>query len=585
MTVTLSLFAGAGAQFLDNSGNVLTGGLIYSYAAGTTTPLATYTSSAGSTAHANPIILDASGRVPGGEIWVVFGSTYKFVLKDTNNVLIATYDNITGNQVPLTTTNITYTAPLTNAVSETVTAKLSEIVSVKDFGAKGDGATDDTTAIKNAIAATLTANGGQLYFPSGTYLISDKLTIPSSTQWTISGASRGSVIIKQNTNNTPIFYFTQNNIWGWTIQNLTGTWAVQQGYTNTASIMFSFYAASNDYSWYNFQISNIYCSNGFRTISHAPNSYGAIWGCNINNIVHAGSMTGGCVYLHPTVSIGQPNITLNQLYIRADNMDISESCILIEGGDSINLNAVEVNVINSGGKALQLNSSSGTINSFKAELITYGSGPIAVFNDSQLTINSIKFIGVKIAGTSVYGIQTSSASNIVVNNYELTFSPAISGKFYAFSIGNYLSNFKVILNCISGLLGIADAYLTNVGSTASAESIVVSSWQNIGAQINGDTDLSLSIGNKAPTQVFSTNLSTTRSVTLTDQAAGNDSNLFVGFTWTIVNQQPTYANPLLIKDFTGATIGTLASNGFIKLTWYRFGWVVTGYSVWTGTAP
>jgi len=41
MSVTLSLFAGAGAQFLDDSGNVLTGGLIYTYAAGTTTPLAT----------------------------------------------------------------------------------------------------------------------------------------------------------------------------------------------------------------------------------------------------------------------------------------------------------------------------------------------------------------------------------------------------------------------------------------------------------------------------------------------------------------------------------------------------------------
>lgn len=95
-TVTLSLFAGTGAQFLDNSGNVLTGGLIYTYAAGTTTPLATYTSSAGSTAHTNPIVLDASGRVPGGEIWLILGSNYKFVLKDANNVLIATYNNVYG---------------------------------------------------------------------------------------------------------------------------------------------------------------------------------------------------------------------------------------------------------------------------------------------------------------------------------------------------------------------------------------------------------------------------------------------------------------------------------------------------------
>ena len=62
MSVTLSLFAGAGAQFLDDSGNVLTGGKIYTYSAGTTTPLATYTSNLGTSAHTNPIILNAAGR-------------------------------------------------------------------------------------------------------------------------------------------------------------------------------------------------------------------------------------------------------------------------------------------------------------------------------------------------------------------------------------------------------------------------------------------------------------------------------------------------------------------------------------------
>jgi hypothetical protein len=40
MTVNLSLFAGAGAQFFDNSGTILSGGLVYTYTAGTTTPQA-----------------------------------------------------------------------------------------------------------------------------------------------------------------------------------------------------------------------------------------------------------------------------------------------------------------------------------------------------------------------------------------------------------------------------------------------------------------------------------------------------------------------------------------------------------------
>jgi hypothetical protein len=96
-TVTLSIFAGVGAQLFDDSGNVLTGGKIYTYEAGTTTPLASYTSSAGNTAHSNPIILNAAGRVPTGEIWLDYTKLYKFVVKTSTDVLIATYDNVGGS--------------------------------------------------------------------------------------------------------------------------------------------------------------------------------------------------------------------------------------------------------------------------------------------------------------------------------------------------------------------------------------------------------------------------------------------------------------------------------------------------------
>ena len=91
--VSLSIFGGVGAQFFDNNGVILTGGKIFTYEAGTTTPLASYTSSSGNTAHTNPIILDSAGRVPGGEIWNAL-RLYKFVLKTSADVTIATYDNV-----------------------------------------------------------------------------------------------------------------------------------------------------------------------------------------------------------------------------------------------------------------------------------------------------------------------------------------------------------------------------------------------------------------------------------------------------------------------------------------------------------
>lgn len=92
--VYISPVGGVAAQFFDDSGNVLTGGKLYTYQAGTTTPQASYTTSAGNVARTNPVVLNAAGRVPdSGEIWIT-SQAYKFVLETSTNILIATYDNV-----------------------------------------------------------------------------------------------------------------------------------------------------------------------------------------------------------------------------------------------------------------------------------------------------------------------------------------------------------------------------------------------------------------------------------------------------------------------------------------------------------
>lgn len=84
---------GIGQQFFDDNGVPLAGGLIYTYQAGSSTPLVTYTTNGGTVANANPIVLDAAGRVP-QEIWMLTGFSYKFVLQNADAVLIQTLDNI-----------------------------------------------------------------------------------------------------------------------------------------------------------------------------------------------------------------------------------------------------------------------------------------------------------------------------------------------------------------------------------------------------------------------------------------------------------------------------------------------------------
>jgi hypothetical protein len=247
MAVTLSLFAGAGAQFFDNNGVPLAGGLIYTYAAGTTTPAVTYTSYTGLTLHTNPIVLDSAGRVPsGGEIWLLVGQSYKFIVKTSVNVLVATYDNIpsapqppivndassisyeqgnivsagafvVGNTYMIATvgsTNFTAIGALNNVVgtvfiatgagsgtgnaysSRTVQNKFQETVSLKDFGAVGDGVTDDSAAWANFLAY-LNTSEFEGFIPAGTYYITTAPGIPSnlSTSTTPELNNYGNIVI------------------------------------------------------------------------------------------------------------------------------------------------------------------------------------------------------------------------------------------------------------------------------------------------------------------------------------------------------------------------------------------------------
>lgn len=75
---------------------------------------------------------------------------------------------------------VTYTQSGTGAVTSDVQTKLREFVSVKDFGAVGDGIANDTTAIQNAIAKIVALGGGTVYFPAGDYKITSPITINTS---------------------------------------------------------------------------------------------------------------------------------------------------------------------------------------------------------------------------------------------------------------------------------------------------------------------------------------------------------------------------------------------------------------------
>ena len=79
--------------YYDANGNPLSGGFIYTYIAGTTTPQATYTDSSGLTPNTNPIVLDAAGSAA---MWLNPSLSYKFVVQDSSAAIQFTVDNVVG---------------------------------------------------------------------------------------------------------------------------------------------------------------------------------------------------------------------------------------------------------------------------------------------------------------------------------------------------------------------------------------------------------------------------------------------------------------------------------------------------------
>ena len=80
-----------------------------------------------------------------------------------------------------------FTQTGTGASSRTFQSKSEDIVSVKDFGATGDGSTNDFVAIQNAINAARGAS--KVYFPKGTYRVNRTIEIPSNSHLIGSGKS------------------------------------------------------------------------------------------------------------------------------------------------------------------------------------------------------------------------------------------------------------------------------------------------------------------------------------------------------------------------------------------------------------
>lgn len=156
-------------QYFGNDGNPLAGGKLYTYAVGTSTPKVTYADAAGLVPNPNPVILDSRG-----EATIFWDGTYKVVLNDSLDGFVYSQDSYPGYDLSAAdgSSKIGYTQGGSGATVRTVQSKLREVVTPYDFGAVGDGVTDDTAAVQ----AALNTSALQVYLAAGRFRLTSTVT-------------------------------------------------------------------------------------------------------------------------------------------------------------------------------------------------------------------------------------------------------------------------------------------------------------------------------------------------------------------------------------------------------------------------
>jgi hypothetical protein len=153
--------------------------------------------------------LSPVSSVSGGDQIPVYNTSNGDARKMSINALTEYMDE---QLLPNNATEVLYDPAGTNAVQTTVQAKLREVVSVKDFGAVGDGVKDDTAAIQSAITYAA-IDGKVVHIPAGVYLVSAPLVLPP----------QGGGLAIQGEGNVGAFYLRTGTYYKGSVLIYTGT--------------------------------------------------------------------------------------------------------------------------------------------------------------------------------------------------------------------------------------------------------------------------------------------------------------------------------------------------------------------------
>lgn len=300
----------------------------------------------------------------------------------------------------------------------------------RDYGAVGDGVTDDTTALTNAIAG-ITTNSVLLFRPGATYKITAALPVPLKTRFTMGSPGYPLAQIVQYTNNTPIFSFQSQDTKDWRIQGLDLRWNTQQTSSNTDSVAVLFNTTSGaNAGYYHWMIRDCMLRNGYRGIACSTDvtKMVTLWNSHVHNCRFIDFSSSAIRYNSPIGTGGMPNNYISGLFVGNYGVDNVDPQIYLQNQRNISLRDLDMEESKAG--CIYGTVSGGEISNLHTEwtYLSVGSIPSIIYWESgALNVRNLDILSTTIiASGPLYGavVRIGSGGRVTVEGGVTMENPA-----------------------------------------------------------------------------------------------------------------------------------------------------------------
>lgn len=306
--------------------------------------------------------------------------------------------------------------------------------SVTDYGAKGDGVTDDTAAIQAAITAagafsSGVALGGLVYFPSATYLISSTLSIPNSV--TLMGAGIQNTVITTGTNAVTAMSASNATPTAIIIQQMWITTSASTGTSVGLNFSTTGSNTTNQITIVNAQVSGfkgdgIYMRNPTGNVLTNVSSYGhGGWGINADGFSGSGPTSLYSCYSSGCTTGGFRLYGQQSGMVESCQAQLTATGFLIDTCKAVTLAGISTNTCST--NAIKINAGNGAcVQSYVSFGDCGSSGNILYVTGSSTSITLNSCVQGSVSGTPASFIKTDTGCQVLLQQCASTTANSIA---------------------------------------------------------------------------------------------------------------------------------------------------------------